>query len=588
MSEQSWTETELIEIWLAANDGHATAEQFDKLSRLLVEDAQARNCVIALAGHQAWLSWQEAPRSPVIADFPTATHDEGECDAAADPAKAQSSGLAATPPQQSQPAAAPPLTFGDRWGIDWRGTTILLLILLLCLWLGSPYLRNPHQNDVARDQAQQGPAEAALAESPSSEFVARIVRASRDLKWNDSAGQLDFLLRLQRNVPIRIDAGLVQIEFFSGAKIVLQGPAVFVPTGPASAQLDSGRLTGDVENGNFRLITQSAEVIDLGTTFGVSVDADTGTDVVVFKGEVRVVSQPSHNSAGETINMSEGMAARVRIDGTTDYEFRPVESDYSRSVPETDLEPHRVNLSLVDVLSGGNGLDICLAGAVDPLTGRMDHGKWRLPKGPGRRHGDGKFHVVDWHPLIDGVFVPPDSGKQTQIDSLGHVVDLPANNGYTWGPVWGRRFESVLEAADNAPDFWGTNTLDKIVARLKETQLGIVGMHANVGITLDLQAIRLQQHCSARSFQADLANLDILDETEPAIYLYGHKADFRVYVDGELRFSRLGFTKDDGDAHIVIPLDSHDSRLTLVSTDAEGRIWCDHIVLIDPVLVLEK
>ena len=61
-----------------------------------------------------------------------------------------------------------------------------------------------------------------------------------------------------------------------------------MPTGPAGGTLESGRLTGKVDDGKFWLTTPTAKVIDLGTEFGVTVGPTSNTDVCVFDGEVQV------------------------------------------------------------------------------------------------------------------------------------------------------------------------------------------------------------------------------------------------------------------------------------------------------------
>ena len=65
-------------------------------------------------------------------------------------------------------------------------------------------------------------------------------------------------------------------------------------------------------------------------------------------------------------------------------------------------------------------------------------------------------------------------------------------------------------------------------------------------------------------------------------------ADLRVFVDGELRYQRLGFRRVDGDAPVSVELSPEDRFLTIISTDSDGDTSYDHVVLIDPVIVLGK
>ncbi len=237
-------------------------------------------------------------------------------------------------------------------------------------------------------------------------YVARVVLVSPDVVWGEPRPALDFFLRARTGDKLNVAAGLVQVEFFSGAKVILHGPSVFVPTGPSSGQLESGRLTGEVDGGNFRLVTPSAEVVDLGTAFGVTTDAATGTDVVVFDGRVQAVSRPTGLNSGEVLDMTEGMAARFRSDGVTEYGLRTDVKKFTRRMPSRGARQNLDEICLIDVLAGGDGLGTHLAGAIDAATGRRDYGAGGRQLEISGRPADGVFHPVNWQPLIDGVFIP--------------------------------------------------------------------------------------------------------------------------------------------------------------------------------------
>jgi hypothetical protein len=368
---------------------------------------------------------------------------------------------------------------------------------------------------------------------------------------------------------------------------------MFTPTGPASGHLESGRLTGEVSKGNFRLVTPAAEVVDLGTAFGVVADAESGTDVVVFDGKVQVVSRWDRAGSAEAINMTEGMAARFRLDGTTEYGLKTDATQFARRISPSAADENANEVCLIDLIAGGNGLGGQLAGAIEPLTGQRDYGdEGRKSKHFGR-WTDGVFHGSSWHPLIDGVFVPSPEGRGVQVDSLGGILDLPTNTGTTHGSIWARRKESVRESAggpDN--DFWGTRTLKGIVEKLKTVRTGLMGMHANVGITLDLRRLRMVHRRAPTEFRALVANIensaDWAQHERPVPEVQTRIADCRVFVDGSLRSSRLGFRREDGDLRISAPLFAADRFLTIVVTDGDGEMRFDHVVLIDPVIALDK
>jgi ferric-dicitrate binding protein FerR (iron transport regulator) len=90
--------------------------------------------------------------------------------------------------------------------------------------------------------------------------------------------------------PLQFDTGMVRIDFFSGVRMLLRGPAdieirsaseVFINHGEASC------FVSEIGRG-FRLLTADGEVIDLGTAFGIRVRRDQASEVHVFEGEVSV------------------------------------------------------------------------------------------------------------------------------------------------------------------------------------------------------------------------------------------------------------------------------------------------------------
>ncbi len=84
--------------------------------------------------------------------------------------------------------------------------------------------------------------------------------------------------------------GRLKINFLSGAKLALEGPAELEILGPNSARLFGGlatvRVPGKIKG--FVLVTPHERVTDLGTSFGVDVDHIKGTSISVFEGEIEL------------------------------------------------------------------------------------------------------------------------------------------------------------------------------------------------------------------------------------------------------------------------------------------------------------
>lgn len=434
------------------------------------------------------------------------------------------------------------------------------------------------------------------AEVVESHFVAQVCNLTEDVVWGDRTTNHEFLLRLRRGDRVDISKGLVQLDYFAGAKMILHGPCVFVPTSENSGRLEQGHLTGEVSEGDFLLTTPTAKVIDLGTAFGVSVDGVTQTDVHVFDGEVRVTSDDLARDTSNSLLLKQGMSARVMRGRGIKALSNANLTQYVRALPAVFANEARSTLSLVDVLSGYSKAGYRLAGVIAPDTGKSDQHPWLRPDGPGYSVHKG-YQATLWHPFVDGVFIPDSTGIGTLLDSAGHAVDLPPTTGRTWGPIWSRRRTSGTMAKASSSDYWGTDSLEDVISRLKNSETGMIGIHSNVGITFDLDAIRQQEGRQLKEFRGSVSNLDNSrrrwdGRNSSSEYSRWAKeglfsADFRLYVDGELRASRLGFKRSDGEAVMTSGLSPEDRFLTLVSTDAGGAYpdAHDHVVLIDPVLV---
>jgi len=439
----------------------------------------------------------------------------------------------------------------------------------------------------------KAPAEKQSTPLQPSFYLAQIGGVTSDVHWGEASKAHEFLLRIRRGDRLDIRSGLVEVNYYSGANLILHGPCVFIPTGPYSGRLEQGRLLGRVADGDFTLHTPTAEVIDLGTEFGVTLDPAKNTDVCVFDGEVRVSNVASSAKQYDSRLLKEGGAVRVsNSEGITDLP-KVDATHFSRSLPASPLAEDQI--SLVEIFGGMHGGRFRLAGVVAPDTGESDRHPWLRPNGPGHSASNG-YQTTGWHPFIDGVFIPSRDGEGTQLDSSNHQADLPPSAGVTWGPIWSRRRAAGVTAADSKEDYWGTDTLGVVCRRLESCRTGMIGLHSNVGITFDLLAMERAWGKNPVAFEGIVCNLENSQERDASLVASKQRlsADLRVFVDGELRESHLDFARSDGDLSLSVDLDVRDRFLTIVSSDAgdvdEGVLYghaaYDHVVLIDPVLLL--
>ena len=114
---------------------------------------------------------------------------------------------------------------------------------------------------------------------------------------------------------LRLAAGVVRLDFAKDVRLTLEGPADLELIGPSETRLHSGKLTANVppDGIGFQVHTERAKVVDLGTTFGVSVGTNGATDVAVFEGRVAVTSLASREEKiideGDEVSLNEGSGA---------------------------------------------------------------------------------------------------------------------------------------------------------------------------------------------------------------------------------------------------------------------------------------
>ena len=86
---------------------------------------------------------------------------------------------------------------------------------------------------------------------------------------------------------LRLKSGLAQIVFYSGVRVVIEGPTELQLVSPNEATCQNGRLIAEVppQAKGFRVNTPQMNVTDLGTSFGLDAKGRR-TELQVFKGSV--------------------------------------------------------------------------------------------------------------------------------------------------------------------------------------------------------------------------------------------------------------------------------------------------------------
>jgi hypothetical protein len=544
----------LQQLLVIAAAGEASDEEWEQLSEMLIGSEAARDRAVAVLDQMSSLEWNA--QEPAVQVTVATSHRLARVPRSRVLAYVLSASVAAA-----------------------------LLLGGLALW---KFGTSAKDQPIAGADVNNPPAQGTEQEStppPGNMAVAWLLEMTPDAMWAADAGPDEFLLRLLPGKRLELTKGLARIEFASGAVVILEGPCIFIPTGADSASLVRGRVTGRADKGNFHLATPAARVVDLGTEFGVSVDSALSTDVIVFEGSVSVSPSDWQGERADKVQLDAGATARVDSNGDLATGVELKGRAFHRNLPRTaaDIRDARdADLSLVDIVSDGG-----LAGAIDPLTGGRDARPWQLLIGPGITRSNGQYHRSNTHPMIDGVFIPMRDGGETVVTSDGQRFNLPKNDGVSWGPIWARR-RVVGNLPQAANDYWGTNTLPHLTTWLGTSRRGLLGIHANVGITFDLAQCDKQLLGRFHSLKGSIVKLDLAEERghENVTRVPVRTIDFWIVVDGELRFNKRGIAPSEDSLPFEVPLRPEDRFLTLITTDGGDSVSFDNAFLVDPVLTI--
>lgn len=186
---------------------------------------------------------------------------------------------------------------------------------LFCLIMGRLVFLEMRRIDSENSQAQQNPKEPDA--SPNIEATSQgiaLVTELVDVTWRQGQAVHQVGDALSPGI-LAIESGFAQVEFFCGAMVILEGPAVLDLKSATLASIETGRLRAHVPPAarGFSIHVGEMRVVDLGTEFALAV-TDEGSTVQVFDGEVELhgAEQPqrklvageglTRNRQGEFVN----------------------------------------------------------------------------------------------------------------------------------------------------------------------------------------------------------------------------------------------------------------------------------------------
>lgn len=140
-------------------------------------------------------------------------------------------------------------------------------------------------------------------------WVARITRVSSEARWRNPNESFAIDSRIRTGVELKLLEGEVELEYGSGVKVLLIGPADFT-LAEVGGDLHRGGLMASVPPAGhgFTIATPNGKVVDLGTEFGVMVDDFGVSEVSVFEGKVEAFPASKVTPGEGKIRLTKGNA----------------------------------------------------------------------------------------------------------------------------------------------------------------------------------------------------------------------------------------------------------------------------------------
>ncbi len=264
-------QSEIAQLAALLCEGELAPTQAARLEELVTASAEARRFLVEYLQLHGELLWEQA--SGAGTERPAAAGRVEECGRAV------------------RPGARRRLTRSARWAAWAAGVAAVVgLAAGLAVW-------------IRKTPLPQVPAVP----------VARLAAVAGD-QLTCAAGPLAAGSELVAGQEVQLAAGLAEIEFTSGARVILEGPARFALVSRGRLVLHQGRLTARVpaQAAGFTVAASGMVIVDRGTEFGVLVAPDRPLEVHVLAGCVELQPEESFGRAdGPSRRLGPGQAVRV-------------------------------------------------------------------------------------------------------------------------------------------------------------------------------------------------------------------------------------------------------------------------------------
>jgi FecR protein len=250
--DQSQLNCEMLELTLAVQQGDATAEERARLERLLADDPRAIAIYLRVVDDALTLCDAVAARENRFSSASLQQSTAGSSDRA------------------GKWISLPSIISSKVKSHAWLATMAACLLLLATAALLVESIRTSDPPSAA-----------------SSATSAQVTNLS-NVQWCEGAARFGEWSFVEPGDVLRFDAGQMNLFITNGVELLVEGPADVEFASLDRLVARQGRFAARVGPGaiGFRIDTPHAKVVDRGTSFGVSIDGDSSTDVVVYEGLV--------------------------------------------------------------------------------------------------------------------------------------------------------------------------------------------------------------------------------------------------------------------------------------------------------------
>ena len=389
--------------------------------------------------------------------------------------------------------------------------------------------------------------------APPAPYEVATVSDSIDAEWSSDLPISSGTRIISNSEPIRLTRGIVKFQTDDQVDVVVEAPSEFYFSSYAEVSMNYGKLFAHVsEQGyGFSVVTPNSKIVDLGTEFGVLSHINGNTEVHLYRGKANVFAGEKH-ARKTTQLLHAGSALKVDSHNSN---IEDIELDQQALVRNIDSKTKFIwkgqdTVRLTDLLLGGDGFGTASQQTIeyDPTTGAaVQIGT------PGYRSGSGKISGISRSSYLDAIFVPGSGDGDTIVSSEGHCfLECPATSGL---------YYSNIICQKNCVFFDPVQQIFKD-SRQQFDDPGFLYLHSNMGLTVDLNAVRrVVPGLRISSFSAFVGIIDMWNNGPDY-----SQVDVWVLVDGKVKSSQKAIKADQG-YDIRVDISDADRFLSLVVTD---------------------